>query len=84
MITSSCVRNVVRQAGYIGKQRALGINTWAISHAYRGATVAQSRKFRTFLKMMVDMGETAKRSPIIDVLPGKDEDNGYSSGGWKR
>ncbi|KDP22154.1 hypothetical protein JCGZ_25985 [Jatropha curcas] len=34
--------------------------------------------------MMVDSGSTAKRGPIVDVLPEKDhDDGGYVSGGWK-
>ncbi|KAL5568328.1 hypothetical protein UlMin_024903 [Ulmus minor] len=33
--------------------------------------------------MMVDTAATDKRGPIIDVLPEKDEEGGYSSGGWK-
>ncbi|KAH6828070.1 Protein phosphatase 2C family protein [Perilla frutescens var. hirtella] len=32
--------------------------------------------------MMVDCGATAK-GPTIDVLPEKDDDGGYASGGWK-
>ena len=31
--------------------------------------------------MMVD---TAKGEPIINVLPEKEDDGGYASGGWKR
>lgn len=33
--------------------------------------------------MMVDCGTTAKGS-TVDVLPEKDDDGGYASGGWKR
>lgn len=33
--------------------------------------------------MMVDCGATAK-GPAVDVLPEKDDDGGYASGGWKR
>lgn len=33
--------------------------------------------------MMVDCGTTAK-GPTVDVLPEKDDDGGYASGGWKR
>ncbi|KAH7538174.1 hypothetical protein FEM48_Zijuj03G0171000 [Ziziphus jujuba var. spinosa] len=33
--------------------------------------------------MMVDTSATGKRGPIIDVLPEKDDDGGYASGGWK-
>lgn len=36
------------------------------------------------LNMMVDSGSTAKRGPVVDVLPEKDDDGGYVSGGWKR
>ncbi|XP_059667203.1 probable protein phosphatase 2C 76 isoform X2 [Cornus florida] len=33
--------------------------------------------------MMVDTGATANQGPTIDVLPEKDDDGGYASGGWK-
>ncbi|GFY84095.1 protein phosphatase 2C family protein [Actinidia rufa] len=33
--------------------------------------------------MMVDTGATANRGPIFDILPEKDDDGGYASGGWK-
>lgn len=33
---------------------------------------------------MVDTSVTGKQIPIIDVLPEKDDDGGYASGGWKR
>ncbi|KAL2494271.1 FAD-binding Berberine family protein [Forsythia ovata] len=34
--------------------------------------------------MMVDSGATAKGGPVINILPEKDDDGGYASGGWKR
>lgn len=33
--------------------------------------------------VMLDCGTTAK-GPTVDVLPEKDDDGGYASGGWKR
>jgi len=33
--------------------------------------------------MMVDTSATEKGVPIVDVLPEKDEDGGFASGGWK-
>ncbi|KAA8533633.1 hypothetical protein F0562_030933 [Nyssa sinensis] len=33
--------------------------------------------------MMVDTDATAKRGPIIDMLPEKDDNGGYAVGGWK-
>lgn len=41
-------------------------------------------RFTTIRKMMVDTGSTAKQEPELDALPVKDDDGGYSSGGWKR
>lgn len=41
-----------------------------------------NREFRNSSKMMVD--SAAKRGPIVDVLPEKEDDGGYVSGGWKR
>ncbi|KAF2312156.1 hypothetical protein GH714_028315 [Hevea brasiliensis] len=35
------------------------------------------------LSMMVDSGSTAKRGPVVDVFPERDDDGGYVSGGWK-
>lgn len=34
--------------------------------------------------MMVDSGATAKGGPVTDILPEKDDDGIYASGGWKR
>lgn len=36
--------------------------------------------------MMVETGASAnaKGGPVVDVLPEKDDDGGYASGGWKR
>lgn len=43
-----------------------------------------NRAFRTSLRMMVDAGEMEKRGSILDVLPDKNEDGEYTSGGLKR
>lgn len=41
------------------------------------------RKFRASVKMMVDTGATENRHSIVDVLPEKEDDGGYASGGCK-
>lgn len=42
-----------------------------------------NRELSMNLSMMVDSGSTAKRGPVVDVFPEKDDDGGYVSGGWK-
>lgn len=87
MLCKSCIRSVIFQARHIGtfttRRVKLG-NTGRNLHAGFGFTNWWNREFKTSLRMMVDTSMTGKRGPIIDVLPEKDEDGGYASGGWKR
>ncbi|KAG8390393.1 hypothetical protein BUALT_Bualt01G0078700 [Buddleja alternifolia] len=52
------------------------------SNATHCLTYLWNRKFARTKKMMVDTGATAKGS-MNDILPEKDDDGGYASGGWK-
>lgn len=87
MLCKSCLRNVIVQAGHLGVFTQKGVklsNTGKSFHAGLGLTSWWNRKFRTSLRMMVDTGASAKQGPFIDLLPEKDEEGGFSSGGWKR
>ncbi|KAL3521622.1 hypothetical protein ACH5RR_019771 [Cinchona calisaya] len=57
--------------------RSLNLN------AGRSFSYLKECKFTAIRKMMVDTSSTAKGEPIGDVLPEKDDDGGYASGGWK-
>uniref|UniRef100_A0A5B7ANB2 protein-serine/threonine phosphatase n=2 Tax=Davidia involucrata TaxID=16924 RepID=A0A5B7ANB2_DAVIN len=86
MVCNSCLRTVIVQAGNIGrftKGRVQQSNIRRSLNATRGTTDPLNHKFTTTGTMMVDMGATAKRGSIIDMLPEKDDDGGYASGGWK-
>lgn len=87
MVCTSCIRSVIVQAGHLGtftKRRVQLSNTGKSLHAGLGFKYWWNREFRTSLRMMVDTSATGKRGPIIDVLPEKEDDGGYASGGWKR
>ncbi|KAJ0098530.1 hypothetical protein Patl1_20324 [Pistacia atlantica] len=87
MVCSSCLRSVIVRAGKIGiltKRRVQISNTWRSLHACVGVNYTWNCEFRRSLKMMVDSsGAAAKRGPIVDILPEKEDDGGYVSGGWK-
>jgi len=86
MFCGSCLRSVILQGGYIGrftKGRVLLSNLGRSLSATWGQTDWTSRKFTKTVEMMVDTGATANRGPIVDVLPERDDDGGYASGGWK-
>ncbi|XP_050141559.1 probable protein phosphatase 2C 76 isoform X1 [Malus sylvestris] len=44
---------------------------------------SRNRAFRVSLRMMVDTGATDNQGSVFDVLPDKDEDGEYTSGGCK-
>ncbi|XP_031251298.1 probable protein phosphatase 2C 76 [Pistacia vera] len=87
MVCSSCLRSVIVRAGKIGiltKRRVQISNSWRSLHACVGVNYTWNCEFRRSLKMMVDSsGAAAKRGPIVDILPEKEDDGGYVSGGWK-
>lgn len=80
-------RNVIVQAGHLGifsKGRVQLGDIQRSLHAGLGLKFLWNRDFRTSSRMMVDTSGTEERGPIVDVLPEKDEDGGFASGGWKR
>ncbi|KAF8364768.1 hypothetical protein HHK36_033254 [Tetracentron sinense] len=54
------------------------------SNVGRNQANANITKFKAIVTMMIDTASNAKRGAVVDVLPEKEEDGGYSSGGWKR
>lgn len=76
----------VLQFGHIGR---ITYGTVQFSSITRNLIRAQSLRylcncnFTTTRKMMVDTSETASRGSIVDILPEKDDNAGYASGGWK-
>ncbi|KAL7003581.1 protein-serine,threonine phosphatase [Sarracenia purpurea var. burkii] len=83
MVCSSRLWSVILQVGRIEKftkgrvksnnlGRSLN-STWSHIHW-------SSREFTNTREMMVDTGPTANRRPIVDILPDKDDDGGYSGG----
>ncbi|KAL7108271.1 hypothetical protein ACP275_06G103300 [Erythranthe tilingii] len=84
MLCNSFLRSVNRWAGHIGRYSNVrqlnyisgGLNT---SRCFAYSWI---REFGRTRKMMVDSGATSKGS-IIDILPEKDDDGSYASGGWK-
>ncbi|KAF8379685.1 hypothetical protein HHK36_029129 [Tetracentron sinense] len=86
MVCNTCFRNIVVQFGHIGSFAKGRVQLRDIGrglHARLGTTHSWSRKFKAIVTMMVDTASTAKRGAVVDVLPEKEEDGGYSSGGWK-
>ena len=87
MVKSYCLRSVILQACHIGsftKRRAQFRNLGRSLNAIWGQRSWSSYRFRKTVEMMVDTGATANRGPVFDILPEKDDDGGYASGGWKR
>lgn len=87
MFCGSCLSSVILQAGFIGrfaKGRVLLSNLGRSLNATWGQTYWSNRVFTKTAEMMVDTGATASRGPIVDVLPERDDDGGYASGGWRR
>ncbi|KAF5451094.1 hypothetical protein F2P56_031392 [Juglans regia] len=79
-------RNVIVQAGNIGifsKGRVQLGDTQRSLHAALGLRNFWNREFRKNSKMMVDTSAPEKGGPTVDVLPEKDEDGRFASGGWK-
>lgn len=86
MVCSYNIRNVIAQAGHIGiiNRRIQINNIWRSLPSNLGFVHTWKREYRISLMMMVDTGASENRRPIVDKHPEKDEDGGYTSGGWKR
>ncbi|KAA0050431.1 hypothetical protein IC582_013212 [Cucumis melo] len=85
MVCSYNIRNVIAQAGHIGiiNRRIQINNIWRSLPSNLGFVHTWKREYRISLMMMVDTGASENRRPIVDKHPEKDEDGGYTSGGWK-
>ncbi|KAI3471206.1 hypothetical protein Pfo_027869 [Paulownia fortunei] len=84
MLCNSFLRSVNLCAGHIGRYTEVRQFSYICggSNATHCLTYLWNRKFGRTKKMMVDSGATSKGS-MIDILPEKDDDGGYASGGWK-
>lgn len=86
MFCGRCLRSVVLQAGCIGrfsKGRVLLKNLGSLNATW-GQTFWSNRVFTKTTEMMVDTGATACQGPTVDVLPQRDDEGGYATGGWRR
>nr|GMC58233.1 probable protein phosphatase 2C 76 isoform X1 [Ipomoea batatas] len=94
MVCYSCLRSVIIHAGQFGFIRTGHKGKYSVGRQFNKfpgfLNVNSSTKytswgnrFTTIRKMMVDTGSTAKHEPELDALPQKDDNGGYSSGGWK-
>ncbi|VVA11262.1 PREDICTED: probable phosphatase 2C [Prunus dulcis] len=82
MICKICIRSVISQAGHIVTFTKARVHLNNFERVRKCAN-PWNRAFRTSLRMMVDAGEMEKRGSILDVLPDKNEDGEYTSGGLK-
>ncbi|KAJ4843429.1 hypothetical protein Tsubulata_021597 [Turnera subulata] len=88
MVCSSCVRSVLLQAGVLCKTR---VGRWgnvgrSLNAGRFGVNFSWNRCDHfagTSLRMMVDSASNVKGVTMHDMLPEKDDDGGYASGGWK-
>ncbi|KAJ7959305.1 Protein phosphatase 2C family protein [Quillaja saponaria] len=83
MVCSNFLRCLIVQAGTFTNRRLQLTGIRRNLHAVSSLTYSWKREFKTSIQMMVDASSTAKGGPIIDVLPEKDDDGGFASGGWK-
>lgn len=89
MVCSSCLRNVIIQVKSIGPISPRSLWLGSVPRVLTGTLGPgyicnyKPRKFRAIGKMMVDTGAPEKRHSVVDVLPDKEDDGGYASGGCK-
>ncbi|KAK7293529.1 hypothetical protein RJT34_16397 [Clitoria ternatea] len=82
MVCSSCVRSLVVQAGiFANRVRINGIGRSL--QAVPGFFNSPIREFKTHIVMMVDTGSMSRAGPLVDMMPEKDDDGRFASGGWK-
>lgn len=85
MLCNSVLRSANLWAGHIGRHAEVTL----LRYICRGSnntgclTSLWNCKLGRTRSVMLDCGTTAK-GPTVDVLPEKDDDGGYASGGWKR
>ncbi|GAV66217.1 PP2C domain-containing protein [Cephalotus follicularis] len=79
MVCSTYIRSVIVQAGHIFDKKGLQLSHLGRSlHTIIGLPYTWNREFKTSRRMMVDSG-----GPVVDIVPEKDDDSGYVSGGWR-
>ncbi|CAJ1972341.1 unnamed protein product [Sphenostylis stenocarpa] len=82
MVCRSGVRSVVVHAGTFANR--VKINGFGRSlRLVRGFSYWPIREYNTNTGMMVDTGSVSRAAPIIDMMPEKDDDGRFGSGGWK-
>ncbi|KAL9330970.1 hypothetical protein ACSQ67_000580 [Phaseolus vulgaris] len=82
MVCGSCVRSLVVQAGTFANR--VKINGFGRSlRVVRGFSYWPIREYKTFPGMMVDTGSMSRAGPLVDMMPEKDDDGRFASGGWK-
>lgn len=82
----SCLRSVIPQLGLIGRtteQKVRFTAIWRSLDAAHSLAYLGNREFKRTRKMMVDTGATDSRGSNVSILPEKDGEGGYASGGWK-
>ncbi|XP_021643304.2 probable protein phosphatase 2C 76 isoform X2 [Hevea brasiliensis] len=82
MICNASIRSVIAQGGILSKTRSQLSNIRSL-HAGLHLSYTLKPELSMNLSMMVDSDSTAKRGPVVDVFPERDDDGGYVSGGWK-
>ncbi|XP_020226408.1 probable protein phosphatase 2C 76 [Cajanus cajan] len=82
MVCSSCVRSLFVQAGiFANRVKINGIGRSL--RAARGFSYWPIREYKTSIGMMVDTGSMSRAGPLVDMMPEKDDDGRFASGGWK-
>lgn len=88
MVCNGYLRSVIVGAARVGiltRRKVQISHTQRSLHACVRVNCTWNCGFRRGLKMMVDSsGASAKRRMIVDILPEKEDERGYVSGGWKR
>lgn len=44
---------------------------------------SSNSEYKTITGMMVDTGSMSRAGPLVDMMPEKDDDGRFASGGWK-
>lgn len=87
MVCHSCIGPVLLQIGYIGRTSR---SRAQLSFATKNLITAKSPEYlwnsslTSIRKMMVDTSADSTKGSASNLLPEKDEDGCYSSGGSKR
>ncbi|KAK6936709.1 PPM-type phosphatase-like domain [Dillenia turbinata] len=84
MICNRGLRNAIVQAGNIVRLSCLDRSSNNLNASRRVSYPLFQKSRSSSAKMMVDSGATEeKRGPILDVLQERDDDGGFTSGGWR-